>query len=168
MKVSALAIALAVAGGPLLTSCATATPTHLEATPFDPTANAAADVARARARSAASGRPLLLILGANWCHDSRALAGWLASAQGRELVAASFETAFVDVGRPQSGDGRNLAIARQFGLGTLASTPALLVIAPDGRVLNPDTAASWRNAASRSNEAIHRQIAHFASHSPPG
>ena len=160
---AAAAIALALGG------CAT-TPIgqHPKSAIYDPAADAAAQFAAARMRSAASGKPLLLVLGANWCHDSRALAGWLETPRFRALVADSFELLFVDVGHPQTGEGRNLDIARQFGIAEIKSTPALLVIAPDGRVLNADSATKWGNAASRSEEAIYAEIAGYAPHSPIG
>ena len=89
------------------------------------------------------------MLGANWCHDSRALAGWIETPRFAALVAEHYELVFVNVGMPQTGEGRNLEIARRFGLDELKGTPALVVLAADGRAINLDTAASWRNAASR-------------------
>lgn len=161
-RFAAGAIALA------LGACAAAGTPHPESAIFNPAADAAAQFAAARTRSAASGKPLLLVLGANWCHDSRALAGWLETARFRALVANSFELLFVDVAHPQTGEGRNLDIARQFGIAEMKSTPALLVIAPDGRVLNADSATKWGNAASRSEDAIYAEIAGYARHSPIG
>jgi thiol-disulfide isomerase/thioredoxin len=141
---------------------------HPEAQAYDAAADAGAQLAAARDRSRLSGKPLLLVLGANWCHDSRALAGWLETPRLRDLVAANFELLFVDVGRPQTGEGRNLEIARRFGIANLSSTPALLVIMPDGTVLNRATATAWRNAAHRSGRAIYREIARFAADSRSG
>lgn len=158
----ALAVALSLAG------CATTPAAHPEARAFSATAEANTQLAAARERSVASGKPLLLVLGADWCHDSRALAGWLKTPRFRELVVRDFELLFVDVGRPQSGEGRNLDIARRFGIAEMKSTPALLVISPKGEVLNRSTATTWGNAASRSEEAIYREIASFAAHSPAG
>ena len=77
-------------------------------------------------------------------------------------MAERYELVFVNVGMPQTGDGHNLAVARRFGLAEMPGTPALLVLDADGKPLNPDTAASWRNAASRSEDAIFAELTTLA------
>lgn len=153
----------------VLAACATmsAAPPHPEARAFAERADAMAEVERALARSAVSGKRLLLVLGANWCHDSRALAGWLETPRFAALVAAHYEVVFVDVGSPQTGEGRNLDIARRFGLAEMTGTPALLVLTPEGRAVNLATAASWRNAAGRSEDAIYAELAALAQQPAP-
>ncbi len=125
--------------------------------------NASAQVDAALARAAANGKRVLLVMGANWCHDSRALAGWLETPRFTALVAERYELVFVNVGMPQSGDGHNLDIAQRFGLAEFPGTPAVLVLTADGQLVNPDTAASWRNAASRSEDAIIAELTALAS-----
>lgn len=144
-----------------LAACAT-TPdatAHPEARAYAVTPDAMGDVDAALARAAASGKRVLLVLGANWCHDSRALAGWLETPRFAALVADRYELVFVNVGMPQTGDGHNLAVPQRFGLGEVPGTPALLVLTAEGRPVNLDTAASWRNAASRSEDAIFAELA---------
>lgn len=149
-----------------LTACAsvpqTAAAPHPEARVYAAEADASADVEAALARAAASGKRVLLVMGANWCHDSRALAGWLETPRFAALVAEHYELVFVDVGMPQTGEGRNLEIAARFGLKEFKNTPALIVLTPDGRAVNLDTARDWRNAASRSEDAIHAELAALA------
>lgn len=152
-----------------LSACAT-TPdaaAHPEARPYAAEADAARDIDAALARAAASGKRVLLVLGANWCHDSRALAGWLETPRFAALAAQSYEVVFVDVGTPQTGEGRNLDIARRFGLAEMTGTPALLVLTAQGKAVNLDTAAGWRNAASRSEAAIHAELAALAGQPAP-
>lgn len=152
-----------------LTACAT-TPDarlHPDARLYAPTADASADVDAAIARASISGKRVLLVLGANWCHDSRVLAGWLETPRFAALGAAHYEVVFVDVGSPQTGDGRNLDIARRFGLPDMPGTPALLVLTAEGKAVNLETAASWRNAASRSEDAIYAELAALAQSSVP-
>jgi thiol-disulfide isomerase/thioredoxin len=150
----------------LLASCASvpqpAAAPHPEARLYSAEADATADVDAALARAAASGKRVLLVLGANWCHDSRALAGWLETPRFAALAAAHYEVVFVDVGMPQTGEGRNLGIARRFGLDDMKNTPALLVLGADGTALNLETARDWRNAASRSEDAIYAELAVLA------
>lgn len=117
-----------------------------------------AQVDVALARAGQRDTRVLLVMGANWCHDSRALAGWLETQRFAELVEANYELVFVNVGMPQTGDGHNLDIAQRFGLATLPGTPNLLVIDADGHLLNADSATSWRNAASRSEDVIYAEL----------
>ncbi|MCL9982393.1 MAG: thioredoxin family protein [Erythrobacter sp.] len=155
-----LAASLALA----LAACATvpdAAP-HPEARSYAVTADAMGDVDAALARASANGKRVLVVLGANWCHDSRALAGWLESPRFAAIAAERYETVFVNVGMPQNSDGHNLDVARRFGLAEVPGTPALLVLTAEGRAVNLDTAASWRNAASRSEDAILAELTALA------
>ncbi len=163
---ASLALMLAAcAGTPAPKAAADAA--HPEARAYAVKADAAADVDAALTRAAAGGKRVLLVMGANWCHDSRALAGWLETPRFAALVAERYELVFVNVGMPQSGDGHNLDIARRFGLADFPGTPALLVLTPEGKAMNLDTAASWRNAASRSEDAIFAELAALAEAAPP-
>jgi thioredoxin-like negative regulator of GroEL len=157
--------AAAIVLAPLLAGCTTtAAPAgeHPEARPYDSTIDATAALDAALARAGARNARVLVILGANWCHDSRALAGWLETPRFAALVAERYELVYVNVGMPQTGDGHNLHIARRFGLEALPGTPAVLVLRPDGSAVNPGSAASWRNAASRSEDAILAELAALA------
>jgi thiol-disulfide isomerase/thioredoxin len=147
-----------------LAACATTppAPAHPEAKSYAVTPDAMGDVDAALARAAAADKRVLLVMGANWCHDSRALAGWLETERFAALVAQEYELVFVNVGLPQTGDGHNLAIAQRFGLADFPGTPALLVLTAQGDLVNPDSAQSWRNAASRSEDAIYAELVSLA------
>lgn len=158
----AITAGLALALGACATTPDSAAPAHPEAKSYAVTPDAMADVDAALARAAAGGKRVLLVMGANWCHDSRALAGWLETPRFAALVAERYELVFVNVGLPQTGDGHNLAVAQRFGLADFPGTPALLVLTADGQAVNLATAQSWRNAASRSEEAIYAELAGLA------
>lgn len=149
-----------------LAACATSAPairTHRPSTlSYGVSTSAMGDVDAALARAAANGKRVLLVMGANWCHDSTALAGWLETPRFAALVAERYELVFVNVGMPQTGDGHNLDVANRFGLTELPGTPALLVLTAEGKAVNLDTAASWRNAASRSEDAIFAELTMLA------
>ena len=134
---------------------------HPEAAIYAADIDAAQAVDAALAQAGATGRNALIVMGANWCHDSRAFAGWMQTPRFKALIAERFVVAYINVGMPQTGDGHNLHIARRFGLEGTKGTPTVLVAAPDGTLLNPDTAGTWRNAASRSADAIHAQLSSF-------
>lgn len=157
-----LAAGLLVVGAASLASGSVGGHDYPEATSYTVSDDAMGDVDAALARASESGKRVLLVMGANWCHDSRALAGWLESERIAPLVSREYELVFVNIGMPQRGDGHNLAIAKRFGLNDLPGTPNLLVLTADGELVNADTATTWRNAASRSEKAIRSELAMLA------
>lgn len=97
----------------------------------------------------------VIVFGADWCHDSRALAQVLTSAAFNREFGSRFEVTFINVGRPQTGEGRNLDLVKRLGVKNLKSTPALLVLRGDGKLLNgKKDAVSWRNAESRGTDKV--------------
>ncbi|MEM6584140.1 MAG: thioredoxin family protein [Pseudomonadota bacterium] len=158
---SGLLAALLLVGGATITR-AISSDAHPEARSYIVSETPDADVDEALQRADENGTRVLLVMGANWCHDSRALAGWLGTDRFKALIEREFELVYVNVGRPQSGDGHNLSIAKRFGLEDLPGTPNLLVVTPQGDLVNPDTATSWRNAASREEDAIYSELEQLA------
>src|SRR5258705_13243453 len=79
--------------------------------PYDGTANAKADVEQALATAGATKRSGLVIFGANWGEDCRALDASLKGKRNAELVAREFVVVKVDVGNFD----RNLGVPAQNG-----------------------------------------------------
>ncbi|MCP5396290.1 MAG: thioredoxin family protein [Sphingomonadaceae bacterium] len=121
---------------------------------YDPQADAEKVLAATRASAVVGGKPLLVVFGANWCHDSRALAEALTQGETGAFAQEHFEVLFIDVGTPQIGKGRNLGLATELGVEDIEGTPTLVALGPDGALLNGDSAKGWRNAASRSEAEI--------------
>ncbi len=135
---------------------------HPEAALYDSGQDAASALANAKEEARQTGSLVLAVFGANWCHDSRAMAGWLETERFRSL-RTQYRVVYIDSGTPQSGEGRNLDLAGNYGVTGIEGTPTVLVIAPDNPIaLNAATAKSWRNAASRSGDAIHAELAGYA------
>ena len=104
----------------------------------------------ALAQSARNKTLAVIVFGADWCHDSRSLAKVLTSEDFRSQFDGRYEVTFINVGRPQTGEGVNLDLVKRLGVKDLKSTPALFVLRPDGKLLNgKKDAVSWRNAESR-------------------
>jgi len=124
---------------------------HPEARPFDETRDASADVDAALAQGMAESKITLVVMGANWCHDSRALAGWFTQDEDiMGLLDRNFVVTYVDVGQKD----RNIDIAQRFGIEKIVGTPTMIMVDYDGTVLNKLTAVDWRNSASRSKDDI--------------
>ncbi len=159
-----LAGGLLAAGGVMAAGTLSASGSHdyPEAKAYDVSQNVSSDVDAAFERATANGKLVMLVMGANWCHDSRALAGWLETERLAKLVDEKYELVFINVGMPQSGDGHNLEIARRFGVDDLPGTPNVLIVTAEGELLNADTATTWRNAASRSEDEIYGELSAVA------
>ena len=128
---------------------------HPEARPFGDTARAGRDVADAMARAKANGHRVLLVFGANWCHDSRALAGWFATPHFAAMLNPRYEIVWIDVGQKD----HNLDLARRFGLDGIKGTPTVLMLDSSGKPLNLEDAPRWHDASKRSEDKIYRYFA---------
>ena len=150
---------IAILATSLMTACATdqnyqpiASAHHPEARPFDedPSLVAQNIVDQTLENAAVSGKRAMIVMGANWCHDSRALAGWFETPRFAALLDENYSVAYIDVGQKD----RNIDVAQRFGLDNIVGTPTVIVTNAQGDVLNLETAPSWRNAASRSEDEI--------------
>jgi hypothetical protein len=110
----------------------------------------------ALAAAQASGKRVLLVMGMNGCHDS----AWLANLVASERFAPvrdRYHIVFADIGMPHRGIVRNAAVPKRFGF-RIRGTPTVAVLDADGKVLNRKAAPKWRNAASRSDDAIYDEL----------
>lgn len=139
------ALAAAQAGLPDQPAASAAAPSF-----YDPKADARAVMDAALDDAARSGRSAVLVFGADWCHDSIALAKLLTSDAFRAEFGKGYAVTFIDVGVPQRGQGRNIDLLARFKVKQLKGTPAMFVVGPDGKLRNSrKDALSWRNAESR-------------------
>ncbi len=113
--------------------------------PFDETSNATMDVDAALASAQISGKRVLLVLGGNWCHDSRGLAGKFQQAELSAVINDHYELVYVDVGHRD----RNLHIAERFGVAQIFGTPTILILSPMSDLLNEASVHDWRTADSK-------------------
>jgi len=110
---------------------------------YQPSANPLADVQRALDRAVADNRLVLVVLGANWCHDSRALASRVHRPPLAELIQQHYELVFVDAGYLDKGR----AVMQQFGVAHYYATPTVLIINPsNGQLINDEDRHLWSNA----------------------
>ncbi len=112
---------------------------------YETSADPLADVQQAMSRAEVGDRLALVVLGANWCHDSRALAARLHRSPLVELIQQHYEPVLVDVGF--YGNGRD--VVQRFGVAHYYATPTVLIIDPTtGALVDNEERHIWSNAYS--------------------
>jgi hypothetical protein len=113
--------------------------------PFDENFDAMSVVEDALVQARDEDKRVLLILGANWCHDSRGLAHHFEDAE----IAALLEQNYV------GWRDQNHAVMNRFGVAAIYGTPTVFIIDPDTEaLLNHSERSAWTSAASSSTEAV--------------
>jgi hypothetical protein len=126
---------------------------------FLPSADPMADLAAKMEGARESHKQLLVVMGGNWCHDSRALASRLFTEPLSTIIDEHYETLFVDVGYLEKGRD----VITSLGIPVYYATPTVLIVDPvSGEVVNAQNRHQWAEAASISMEdslAYFRQYA---------
>jgi hypothetical protein len=116
---------------------------------FLPSDDALADVGNAINAARESGKRVLVLMGANWCHDSRALASRVYQEPLKSLIDEQYETVFVDVGYLDKGK----VVISSIGPPVYYATPTVLILDPDsGQLLNSRNRHQWGDANNISME----------------
>ena len=127
--------------------------------PYDEGANADAAVATAFARARASHKRVMIDLGGNWCVDCIVLANFLKLPEMARFMAAHFELVAVDVGR----FNRNLHIPARYGITKrLQGVPALLILTPDGKLVNGNDIFATASASEMTPISVADYLAKYA------
>lgn len=121
------------------------------ALPYDESVDAKAAVQQALAAAKTDRLPVLVIFGANWCEDCRALDLALKTGRNAELMAKEFKVVKVDVGN----FNRNLDIDRAYGDPIKKGIPAAVLLSPDAQVLYATRAGELADARRMSESGIH-------------
>jgi hypothetical protein len=114
-----------------------------------PSDDVMADVSNALNVARESNKLVLVVMGANWCHDSRALASRLYQQPLNTLIDEHYETVFVDVGFLDKGK----EVISSIGPPGYYATPTVLILDPvSGRLVNADNRHQWGDAYNISME----------------
>jgi len=122
------------------------------ALPYDEAADAHAQVAQAVSAAAQDHRPVLVVFGANWCPDCRALDIAMKDGRNAELIGREFRVVKVDVGRFD----RNVDVAERYGVPLKKGIPAVAIVAPDGHALYATKAGELADACGMSEDGLYR------------
>lgn len=119
--------------------------------PYDEAADAHKDVQAAFETAAKAQRPVLVIFGANWCADCRALDTSLKSAANAEMINKEFVVVKVDVGNFD----RHLDIAERYGNAIKKGIPAAAVLSPQQALLYTTKGGELANARKMSETGVY-------------
>lgn len=147
--------ALSFLSAPLSYATTPAPPPSIHAASVDPVSKPYADAALAPTQvreafitAAKTHRRVLLDFGGNWCPDCRMLAGVFALPDVALWLEKNFVVVPVNVERLNA----NMDIAQHYGV-TITAVPTVLILTPEGRLLNGDGALSLGNARHMSSQA---------------
>jgi thioredoxin 1 len=122
-----------------------------EPMPYDESRDAKADVRQALAEARAANTPVLLIFGANWCQDCRALDAALSKGRNAELVKREYKVVKIDVGRFD----RNTDLDTAYGHPIKKGIPAAVILSPQNEVLYATRLGELADARHMSETGIY-------------
>jgi hypothetical protein len=112
---------------------------------FVPSNTVLQDVDEKRNAAISKNKRLLVVFGAQWCHDSRGLSQRFSTAKINAILQQQYEIVFVDVGYLSTG----FEAIQQLNQPIYYGTPAVLIIDPKtNTLLNQASIMHWTNADS--------------------
>jgi hypothetical protein len=130
--------------------------------PYESERNAMADVSAAIETAGIDGTKALIVMGANWCHDSRGLAGRFERPEFQTLISNSYELVYVSAGTNPGQNNQNREISERFGVDKIEGTPAVFIVDGDGNVLNSESTGYWRRADTIPVDMSYAYFEHYA------
>jgi len=118
--------------------------------PYDEKADAAADVQHAIAAAQTDHKRVLLVFGANWCEDCRALDKAM-HGSSQHLIDNKFDVVKIDVGNFD----KNLQLAQRYGNPIAKGIPAVVVVSGTNQVIYSTKGGELANARQMSEQGIY-------------
>jgi hypothetical protein len=125
---------------------------------FIPTDNPILQAQTTLSKANAENKYALIVLGAQWCHDSVSLAERFSTDKMQTLLSERYVTQFIDVGYLQ--DRRD--ITSLVGYPNYFATPTVLIVDPvSNTVVNMDSLKQWQSADSVELQIYIEQFSRF-------
>jgi protein disulfide-isomerase len=118
--------------------------------PYDEKADSHQQITTAIAEASKAHKNLILVFGANWCGDCRALDAQMHKEELAALIATNYEVVKIDVGRFD----KNQDIAEKYQVPLKHGIPALAVLDPGGNLLYAMDQGQFADARRMSYESI--------------
>lgn len=128
--------------------------------PYNESADSKAEVDAALTRAASQHHPVLIVFGANWCPDCRALDAAMTQGANAAFFRQHFEVVKVDVGNFD----RHLDLVARYGNPIRQGIPAAVLLSAEGKVLYATQAGELANARTMSEQGM---VDFFARFVPP-
>ena len=120
--------------------------------PYDESADPQKDLQNALVAARRENKRVLVVFGANWCPDCRALdREFHAGGKTEALVAARYEVVKVDVGRFD----KNLDFVKVYGEPIKKGIPSVVVVTPTNEVVYQTRAGELADARSMGADGIY-------------
>lgn len=118
--------------------------------PYEDPGHAPAALASGLSKAKADRKDVLIVFGANWCEDCRALDKAMHGSSAA-LIDSHFVVVKINVGNFDA----NVDIANQYGNPIAKGIPAAVVVTPDGHVQYTTKAGELANARRMSEHGIY-------------
>ena len=118
---------------------------------YNETADAKAEIKQALVQATSAGVPVLVIFGANWCGDCKALDMAIKQGATAPLIAKEFRVVKVNVGRFD----RNVDLAQSYGVPLKSGIPAIVILSPKNQVLYVTRAGELADARNMGDSGIY-------------
>ena len=118
--------------------------------PYDEKADAHQQIAAAIAEASKAQKNVILVFGANWCGDCRALDAQMHKEELAALIAINYEVVKVDVGR----FNKNRDLGEKYHVPLRHGIPAMAVLDSDGKLLYAMDQGQFSDARQMSYESI--------------
>ena len=125
---------------------------HAAAGPYNESADAKAEIHHALTQARTEHKPVLIVFGANWCPDCRALDLAMHDGRNAELIGREFEVVKVDVGRFD----RNVDVAASYDVPLKKGIPAVAIVSPEGRLVYATRGGELADARRMSEDGLYR------------
>jgi thioredoxin 1 len=122
--------------------------------PYDEKADAAADVQHALTAAQTDHRKVLLVFGANWCGDCRALDQALLGSS-KALIEGKFDVVKIDVGNFD----KNLELDARYGHPIGRGIPAVVVVDASNQVIYSTKGGELANARKMGEQGVYEFLA---------
>lgn len=119
--------------------------------PYNETADAKLDIKQAFTQAATARIPIIVVFGANWCGDCRALDVAMKTGASAPLLSRDFKIVKVDVGQMD----KNLDVAKSYGVPLEKGIPAVAIISTNNEVLYATKAGELADARKMGDNAIY-------------
>ena len=126
--------------------------------PYDEAADAHSEIKTALAAAKDSKTQVLVVFGANWCSDCKALDTSFKSGTTAPLIEKSFKVVKINVGRVD----HNVEIAETYGVPLKQGTPAIAILNSEGKVVFATRDGELADAYKMGDKGIHDFFAKLA------